>query len=58
MGGIARRSVEAFEAAERVLLGVNGTERVGLSFDDELDIVVKRKRWGQKVNREKDAAIT
>ena len=52
VGGIARRSVEAFEMAESVLLGVNGTERVGLSvaddFDDELDMAVRRgTRKGQ-----------
>jgi hypothetical protein len=61
VGGRARRSVEAFEAAESVLLGVNGTERVGLSaadnFDEELGMAV-RKEERSKVNREKDAVIT
>ena len=51
----ARRSVEAFEVAERVLLGVNGTERVGFSvadvLDDELDMAVRGKGqpWERRV---------
>ena len=57
VGTGARRSVEAFEVTDRVLLGVNGTERVGFSvadvLDDELVMAVRGK-----VNRGKGAYVT